>query len=455
MLPSDMEMVEKKGNRISPEMQRFYLDASGFTSSSLSLPDLSEQGVRSTSFVSPLASGRAASLPALFSSMSTFYAKHREVTPHVVHSWTEKRLGGEMISKLLDANVETASLLRRSSSILHEGMVDLSDLHNQDLSTAMQPYAASPQERKSLSSEKENKAEPQQPKVVDTSYSSSLLAKNEEKREENEDMMQEQMALARMMTSLLTTGDHSTYIPVNAQWSPSGTKFPAPKISGSIPKSYGEKGKHSRYHAQRSSSSHQDTESTVSFSSPSFSVHTQAYGEGAYRFPREVVSSGGSVAHYADIQQASYSTSMRGEEEGEVPAEYPPLHESIPKGLSHSYTVSSSYLFPSQQGTATLAPLSRSMDEYKRQVEKTKGPGAPPDPLIYQYRNVSVDPPLVLRSPQPFLSSSRFVIQGKPEASAVRDDGRGNGGFSQQQQSEERGGSSKKSRKNKNTDVGE
>ena len=90
-------------------------------------------------------------------------------------------------------------------------------------------------------------------------------------------------------------------------------------------------------------------------------------------------------------------------------------------------TVSSAYLFPAERGVAFLAPTPVSLDEYKYEIDHHKGPGGPPDPLIYQYRNVAIDPPLVLRPPQPFTYSSRFVVQGKPEASSVHDDG---GGFS-------------------------
>ncbi|EPP31828.1 hypothetical protein CPC197_0576B, partial [Chlamydia psittaci C1/97] len=77
-------------------------------------------------------------------------------------------------------------------------------------------------------------------------------------------------------------------------------------------------------------------------------------------------------------------------------------------------TISSAYLFPAHQGMSLLAPLPRSLSEYKHQIEKRKGPGAPPDPLIYQYRNVAIDPPLIFRAPQPFASSSRLGVQGKP-----------------------------------------
>lgn len=42
--------------------------------------------------------------------------------------------------------------------------------------------------------------------------------------------------------------------------------------------------------------------------------------------------------------------------------------------------------------------------------------------MIYQYRNVAVDPAIIFQSPSPFSVSSRFSVQGKPEAVAVYND---------------------------------
>lgn len=84
--------------------------------------------------------------------------------------------------------------------------------------------------------------------------------------------------------------------------------------------------------------------------------------------------------------------------------------------------IHSAYHFFTERGSSLLIAPPVSTSSYRHLLQEHKGPGAPPDPLIYQYRNVAIDPPLILRSPQSFASAEKISIQAKPEIAPVHDD---------------------------------
>ncbi|AAP05197.1 hypothetical protein [Chlamydia caviae] len=428
MLPSDMEMVGKKGNRISPEMQGFYLDASGISDTSSDVSKLSLESLRSTSLgsLSGLREDISAAETSSIASFGSFQTARTPITESTVTAWTVNRLGGEMISTILDPNIETSSLLRRASLVGNEGMVDLSDLENRSLSTDTRAENTSKNTKIIDSGRDAGKLE-----EVDLEGSGILetATKEAEKKESREDLIKDQLALAKMMESLLASGaPSSVYVPLGATWSGGSTNFPAPKFSGTVIHSYNDKPQHSPIGISSNQGHTNFSSPHISGNmvkvSPTFTEHS----EKPYRFPLHP-SSDDRVPDLTDEGAVSFSALS------DVDPVFSPVSEENPvprynpsAGAMGFDTVSSAYLFSSHQGMSLLAPLPRSLSEYKHEVEKRKGPGAPPDPLIYQYRNVAIDPPLIFRSPQPFASSSRLGVQGKPEAASVHDDGGGSGG---------------------------
>lgn len=440
MLPSDMEMVSRKGNRISPEMQSFYLDASGISDSSSDISKLSLDSLRSTSLPSLQVTGEnvnAAAKSAL-ASFSVFHMDRAVKTESEVAAWTINRLGGEMVSTILDPNIETSSLLRRASLVGNEGMVDLSDLDNRGLSTDTRTESSSKNTKIIDSGRNAGKVE-----VLDLEGSGILQnsAKEAEKKESQEDLLKEQLALAKMMESLLSSGvSASVYAPIGASvWAGGNTSFPPPKFSGTLTLSYNDKPEH----APIGISNNESNTRFVSVDKIGGEVKTSSlsvdHNENPYRFPANPTPSD-SIPDVSSEKETSFSSLSNSDSVfSPVPEENPSPKYGASAGSAGYDTVSSAYMFSLQQGVSLLAPLPRSLSEYKQEVEDKKGPGAPPDPLIYQYRNVAIDPPLIFRSPQLFAASSRLGVQGKPEAASVHDDGSGNsgGGFSGQNQGQD------------------
>ncbi|EPP36822.1 hypothetical protein [Chlamydia avium] len=448
MLPSSMDMVGSKNNRISPEMRGFYLDASGLGESSSDISRLSIDSLQSTSLsttellssVDEKISASTASSISSFGSVQTA----REVNSLTVESWTRSRLGGEMISSLLDPNVETSSLLRRASVVSNEGMIDLSDLGQENLSTSMSSSSSSMSSSSSSRNTKIISTGEDAGKIesvdVDSSGMVQQSIKENEKKELQEDILKEQLALAGMMASLLTSGESSSvYVPVDPAVSSSGTSFPAPKISGTIKKFYDKKTHLPPGIENVKSQTNFSSDNT--FSRMDSSALLGARSESAYRFPKDSGLQEGEIFNNSEEGATSFV-----DDTGDRVFDPVPDRSSFQKYDSSATStefsaISSAYLFPADRGMSLLSPTPISVDDYKRELSYHKGPGGPPDPLIYQYRNVSVDPPLILRSPQPFSSSSRISVQGKPEAASVHDDGggfSGNGGFSDQEK--EQGG---------------
>ncbi|SGA17453.1 hypothetical protein [Chlamydia abortus] len=455
MLPSDMEMVSKKGNRISPEMQGFYLDASGISDSSSDISMLSLESLCSTS-LSSLSAPRddiSAAETSAVVSFGAFHTARTSVTESTVNAWTINRLGGEMISTILDPNIETSSLLRRASSVGNEGMIDLSDLENRSLSTDMR--AEGSKNTKIIDSGRDAG------RVEDLDLEGSGIletsAKEAEKKESREDLLKDQLALAKMMESLLSSGvPTSVYVPFTTSWSGGSSSFPPPKFSGTVAQSYHNKSEHvpvgiSKNPGHTDFSSIDRSRHIVEASSLSID-----HSESRYRFPRNPVPED-YLPNLSQDGSASFSALSNTEAVFfPIPEENSsPKYEASAEFTGYD-TISSAYLFPAHQGISLLAPLPRSLSEYKDQVEKRKGPGAPPDPLIYQYRNVAIDPPLIFRAPQPFASSSRLGVQGKPEAASVHDDGGGSGGgFSGQNQENRRFSNKDEKGKPKDIDSGD
>ncbi|SPN73475.1 hypothetical protein C10C_0302 [Chlamydia serpentis] len=444
LLPTNMDVATKKGNRISPEMQGFFLDASGFGGSSSDISSLTLNSLQSSQFSSGISSKSSSSSEA--SSVVSFGSLQRALMPmneQKVNAWTAARLGGEMISFLLDPNVETSSLVRRAMATVNEGMVDLSDLAREEVSTAMPPFKASQGKVKSSSSDS-SESIPEGTQALD-SNTLEKAQKEAEKKKSRDDITEDQIMLARAMASLLVGGKSGEIYSIDSSWFSPSTKFPAPKFSGTISaQSSGDKPKNKSLGIKRKDS--QTHFNPIKESKPqNASIENLSHTENRYRFPREQQASG-----TVSKPQQKESTAFKNPENSSQNF-FPVSRQSvlpIASGLGGplgSDAVSSSYHFLTERGISLLAPTPRSTHEYKDKVEAHKGPGAPPDPLIYQYRNVAVEPPIILRSPQPFSGTSRVSVQGKPEASSVHDDSGGSGGFGDQR----KGSSEKVFRQNK------
>ncbi|EPP35700.1 hypothetical protein CP10139811_0067 [Chlamydia ibidis] len=427
MLPSTMDMVKKKGNRISPEMQGFYLDASGFGGSSSSIAHVKLENLSSTSFSRHQDTALAPITSSQLSSIVAFSGQRKDISPitdATVTAWTIERLGGEMVPTLLDPNAETSSLLRRASGIENEGMVDLSDLEHEHSSTDMSVSRL--KGVKSSESKDANKEEA----IHEGSGILEESAREAEKKESRDDLLKDQMAIAKMMESIVSSNTYGTIYLGSGQsiWSGgSVTQFPAPKISGTIIQSVPKK----THKAVGIESSDPSTVFSPNYNEDikrvNYSVGSERT-ENEYRFPKEI---GTDV--FTNTKQIQSSTQFRSRENISQNFSLVPEKSPLPKYdasaiSAGSDTISSSYMFLSHQGVSLLAPLPKSNEEYKIDLQKHKGPGAPPDPLIYQYRNVAIDPPLIFNPPKVFASSSRLGIQGKPGAADVHNDAGSNSG---------------------------
>ncbi|WP_100934714.1 hypothetical protein [Candidatus Chlamydia corallus] len=426
LLPTAMDVAVKKGNRISPEMQGFFLDASGMGGSSSDISQLSLDALKSSAFSETRSLSRSSSGASSVASFGSFQRAVEPMSEEKVNAWTVARLGGEMVSSLLDPNVETSSLVRRAMATGNEGMVDLSDLGQEEMSTAMTPPKTIEAKVKSSSSESVEA----NPKAMQGSNTLEKAEKEAEKKESREELSEDQIMLARAMASLLAgSGTGEIYISTSV-WSGSSTKFPLPKFSGTLsPQRSGDKSKHKPLGIEKSDN-HTNFSPIRESALRGAAVESLPHAEGRHRFPRD-------AAVPSEMPKSFVKESTEFKHPDNSSENFLPISEEsvfpTKSGLGGplgSDAVSSSYHFLAQRGVSLLAPTPRSTNDYKEKIEAHKGPGGPPDPLIYQYRNVSVEPPIVFRSPQPFSGSSRLSVQGKPEASSVHDDsGGGNSGF--------------------------
>ena len=424
MIPSQMEYVKKKGNRVSPEMQNFYLGASGFGVQSSDISPTTESSLGATSL------SASPSLTSLHDPVSVEHLSAGEVTAlasfnptiraaslneHTIKTWTESRLGGEMVSSLLDPNVETSSLLRRAPTVNNEGMIDVSDMGNQSASVSMEGLVNS---------------------VVDEPSS----AEGEKKKEELS--LEEMAAMAKMMAALLSSGQEMTFFVASSTPGTGSTQFPAPKFSGIIPHNFSKKERVEDIWGQDVSSksiSFDTREERSVIPLPTTGLHEEA----SYRFPM-----GESPWDVNEIPFAVQQSAVFPAENTNVSQDWVPKESAekfnVSAEKSGNDVISSAYQFPSHLGMAALAPTPLSVNDYKKEVDHRKGPGGPPDPLIYQYRNVAVDPAIIFQTPSPFSVSSRFSVQGKPGVFAVYDDneqessGDHDGGSEEQDQNQDK-----------------
>ena len=402
MIPSQMEYVKKKGNRVSPEMQNFYLGASGLWSTTSGVSSITENrlGATSLSAISSVATLHdPVSVEKLSASEITTLASFNptvraaSLNEQTINAWTEARLGGEMVSTLLDPNIETSSLLRRAPSVGNEGMVDVSDMSNQTASASMEG-------------------------LVNSVVQDPTSLEEEKKKEQLS--LEEMAAMAKMMAALLSSGQGMAFFVASSTEGLGATQFPEPKFSGTIPHHFAKKERKGELWEDSSrlgSISFNAQEKTSAVFLPTTSLHEEA----SYRFPLGEAPWDVNELPFAVQHSASFIEQNANTEQDLIQDESTGMI-SVSAEIVGQDTISSAYQFPSHLGMAVLAPIPISTEDYQTIVEHRKGPGGPPDPLIYQYRNVAVDPAIIFTAPSPFSVSSRFSVQGKPEVFAAYDD---------------------------------
>lgn len=428
LLPSSMELVRAKGNRISPDMQAFFLDAAGFSNQTFQVKDLTIESLGSSALgrsvmdsgaylaaEDSLATGAATTALAV----TQMQRQITNVSEETVSAWTVSR-GSEMLSSLLDANVESSSLLRRAPTISEEGMVDLS-LISQESQSAF------------LANSLLNEEDILSRYPIENSSSSLLQSlasqtgnKTSSKETEEEQVIPEEIAaaLAKMMSSVLTSGKAAPIYTAQSVVGGTSKTGANMRFSGTISHAYLNQ---SESHVERESR----RDSVFSQRNEGTGIITDLHKEAPHRFFG--ASGGDSVGLGKDHSASGFSVM------GNHGNNNRPISTHGREALYNSeHLMSAAFLFSSQTGMSVLLPVSRSMSEYKQKLEEFKGPGGPPDPLIYQYRNVSIDPPLVLNAPTVFGSSTRFFIQGKPEAAGVFDDQDDSQGSSDRDEDQER-----------------
>lgn len=429
MIPTEISMTPKK-NRVSPEMQRFYLDAVSMGGSSSDVSMLSFDSLKSSDLRTPLLLEGNLSASEVSSTASFGSFQKAASFEESSNLCSVARLGGEAISTLLDPNIETSSLVRRAALTTNEGMIDLEDLENALASTSMETLATPLSSKGDFSAQSVDTDVVENKPGMDMGVSSSGViednAKAQEKKESQKQLQEDQEMLARAMAGLLMKSQYGdVYVPeTSSSWSSPSTRFPPPKISGTIAHPSSSKAKKTSFFGNLES--HRTFSSSGGSQKASMDIPftPSQSSEGGYRFPIARDSS-----WFPEDSEPSSTEFHLPESSSKNLTSIP--REGIPRAVESGIggalgndAVSSSYQFDSFSGFSALAPLPRSTQEYKHLLEHYKGPGGPPDPLIYQYRNVAVEPPIILRPPQPYGgSASRFVVQGKPEASSVHDDG--------------------------------
>lgn len=394
MLPSDLEMVNVKKNRISPEMQGFFLEASGFANQSFSTRGLKEEslGLTHLNGIEGVTNLVALTGPV---------RKAVNTDDSIVNAWTVSRLGGEMVSRLLDPNAESSSLLRRAALLTHEGTIDLADLET----LAELSYFKDVEEMTTPKGD-----------YTKDLFSMQWADDIEGQKLEKETMSEAEASemIAQMMASVMTSGS-----PV-VVFTPLGqndviTKFPAPRISGTLAFVYTDD--QLKIGAQSDKGSEMVSQSMNFSETLRVDFSTELGKEAINRFPLDIPAEQNNSASFGFLSHIAEAVPSSSEQGWSFSGDL--------SDQTQSSIVSSAYLFSSNQGMALMALSPRSMDDYEKALEFHKGPGGPPDPLIYQYRNIAVDPAIVLNPPKVFASSSKLQVQGKPETASVHDDGGG------------------------------
>lgn len=420
-LPSNTEIVNSKGNRISPELRSFYLQASGVNSQPVDIQTLSYRPTAVHSFSSSSFHPVDIQGIDLHSLNALLMASHKtQLHEDTINLWLMARLGGEMISILLDPNVETSSLLRRASTVGNESLDDLVLMSRNSIGSQIA--------RRSLPNEDDGVKQSENSSA--STQKTETSEKTEVKKEGKDDASEKLLGLSKMASLLLATPSSETFTPYSLVSVDSGKTF-APVSSSSIIRTF--KSKHQPLGIAKRSSQASFYSSTNQQTQVVVRTSEALRMESPYRFPlnqedvtavqrRNDVSSFIVVERNSDVAYSLPHTSL-------IYMQYNASAEDL-----NGEIIISSFHFSVERGVSLLPEAPVSAQKYLNLLQAHKGPGAPPDPLIYQYRNVSIDPPIILRSLQPFASSSRLQVQGKPEAASVHDDSGREQQFSDRQQ---------------------
>ncbi|MEG2670634.1 MAG: hypothetical protein RR927_00345 [Victivallaceae bacterium] len=131
------------------------------------------------------------------------------------------------------------------------------------------------------------------------------------------------------------------------------------------------------------------------------------------------------------LEQTSVS-SFLGEERISNPSmssDYGKSDEKSSKNQDVTLLTSSIFAFGSSSGMSVSLENNNVTEKIDLSIgDRNKdGKGGPPNPLVYQYRSISIDPPIILRNPV-YVSDSRHTLSGKPsviEAGGDYSQGRG------------------------------
>lgn len=460
-LPSTLPMVQGR-NKLSPEMQSFYLSASGLRNSDTDMVQIQDYDQVNTSDhslgVSHLSPLHGLELEVLLpsldqNSLHEYIASHSSVHQEVidVHQldhkcdmWTIARMGGEEVSVLLDANVESSSLIRRATTI-DTNILQLDSSYDDGGFVSFDSIDTSYQGSANTSKDSE---------VVDGET-------HEDANSELEgDIIMNWMFLESVppggfpvLAGLGVFGadskrlfdiDTSKTVSSSYVFSSRSRAPQKEKMTSSFPPSDVSDTRLDapRYIQESSEPVYDRGLWGVSSHSLNMDEHARNNMEiGVSRFVYHVNSHNDSY----DPREFSFVFSKKNYDVN-IPAgnqDQPAKNEAVP-------TISSSFHFSSQSGSAMLFDLPESLDDYKVRLDRTPGRHAPPDPLVYQYRAVGIDPPIILNPPGGAWASSRLVVMNTPEAEGVYEDSSGqqeeHGSGGQQPRKDARDGKKKKSR---------
>ncbi|WP_213319031.1 hypothetical protein [Chlamydiifrater volucris] len=427
LIPSDIPESYGKSSDMSPRMMDFYLDASG-------MPRSGEGGIEFNPYVTQISSDfgisnpifdhKSISLEDVAASSSLFSSSKpvmRPDNPELIYSsWTAKRLGGEAISKLIDPNTETSSLLRRSPLLGMDGTIDfvLPDAKTTSSASFSRHLVSSDERVGEISSRGEEV-------TLETGEAVEELSENEQKKDLAEKITKEQIenqkAKEKLLLSAIPPGGFP-YVGNTSSFSSGGFyKFRLPKGSGSQ-NSSGVLGKevHLRedgFDIHKSSGKSKKFSSRV-VDNDALEIEKKEDSWSSQRFKHlENTNSSSSNFRYKEENFLEHSIAVSG---GSI--SFSRNSSEVPLERTSAITCSS-YLFSSCQGMAFQLPPPKSKSEYIKELNDIPGRNSPPDPLIYQYRNVAIDPALVLKPHTPYgEGSSKMSIQGKPEAASAHND---------------------------------
>ncbi|WP_213357771.1 hypothetical protein [Chlamydiifrater phoenicopteri] len=428
LIPSEIPESFGKSADVSSSMMDFYFDASGMARSEYESIDTDMRSTQSSSFFgidNPIFDHSALSLEEVEASSVLFAPTKPTISPDdvdvVYSSWTSQRLGGEVVSKLMDANVETTSLLRRSPLLAMEGMVDFAAPELRTASATSFSRKISPSNDELV----EEMSARNEEVTLETGEAVEELSENEQKKDIAEKITQEQIENQKAKEKLLLNASllgGGPYLASSSSFSSSGFyKFRLPRGSGNE-SSPGVLGKEVRVRED------------------GFDIHKS--GMKSQKFSSKVVDNDTlkiektltplTFKRYESLGESSSSSSdFRYREESflERPIKINTRSSSFSDNRQErplerkSAITCSAYLFSSCQGMAFQLSPPKSKAEHLKELNDIPGRNSPPDPLIYQYRNVAVDPALVLRPHSPYgEGSSKMSIQGKPEAASAYND---------------------------------